>query len=64
LASCLNIEPKIELVGMQVSDVPLTCASDQKLISYIGEWPETSLQNGLVKMTEWLERWSPIHQPH
>jgi hypothetical protein len=46
---------------MQVSDVPLTCASDTKLVNYIGEWPETPLQKGLSQMTEWLAQWSPVN---
>ena len=61
LAQCLKVKPIIELLDMQVSDVPLTCASDTKLVSYIGEWPETPLQHGLSQMTEWLTQWSPVN---
>jgi UDP-glucuronate 4-epimerase len=60
LADCLNVQPIIELLPMQVSDVPLTCASDAKLRQMIGEWPHTSLRNGLLEMVEWLEKWNPV----
>jgi UDP-glucuronate 4-epimerase len=57
LAECLNIKPIIELAPMQTSDVPLTCASDEKLLQMIGDWPNTSLRDGLKQMTQWLEKW-------
>jgi UDP-glucuronate 4-epimerase len=59
LSECLGIQPIIELAPMQVSDVPLTCANDQKLRGWIGDWPHTSLKTGLGQMTEWLKMWSP-----
>ena len=57
LSQCLGIEPIVELAPMQISDVPLTCASDEKLVQLIGEWPHTSLKDGLTAMTQWLEKW-------
>jgi UDP-glucuronate 4-epimerase len=57
LSHCLGIEPIVELAPMQISDVPLTCASDEKLVQLIGEWPHTSLKDGLTAMTQWLEKW-------
>jgi UDP-glucuronate 4-epimerase len=57
LSQCLGIEPIIELAPMQISDVPLTCASDEKLLQLIGEWPHTSLKDGLTEMTQWLQKW-------
>jgi UDP-glucuronate 4-epimerase len=60
LADCMNIKPTIELLPMQVSDVPLTCASDDKLRKMIGEWPHTSLSDGLSEMVQWLEKWNPV----
>ena len=60
LADCLGVEPIIELAPMQISDVPLTYASDQKLTALIGEWPHTPLKAGLTEMTQWLSTW---HQP-
>jgi nucleoside-diphosphate-sugar epimerase len=56
----MNIKPTIELLPMQVSDVPLTCASDDKLRKMIGEWPHTSLSDGLSDMVQWLEKWNPV----
>lgn len=60
LAECLGVEPIIELAPMQTSDVPLTCASDEKLVQFIGDWPHTPLNVGLRQMTEWLEKWQPL----
>ena len=59
LSECLGIEPVIELAPMQVSDVPLTCASDHKLVKLIGEWPNTSMKDGLTDMAKWLVNWQP-----
>lgn len=59
LSDCLRIEPVIELAPMQVSDVPLTCASDHKLVKLIGEWPHTSMKAGLTDMAKWLVNWQP-----
>lgn len=59
LSECLGIEPMIELAPMQVSDVPLTCASDLKLLHLIGEWPHTSMKDGLAEMAKWLVNWQP-----
>jgi UDP-glucuronate 4-epimerase len=57
LSQCLGIKPIIELAPMQVSDVPMTCASDDKLLKMIGDWPQTSLQDGLKEMTHWFNQW-------
>ena len=59
LSECLGIEPVVELAPMQVSDVPLTCASDLKLVKLIGEWPRTSMKDGLTEMAKWLLNWQP-----
>ena len=59
LSECLGIEPMLELAPMQVSDVPLTCASDHKLVKLIGEWPHTSMKAGLTDMAKWLVNWQP-----
>jgi len=59
LSECLGIEPMLELAPMQVSDVPLTCASDHKLVKLIGEWPNTSMKDGLTDMAKWLLNWQP-----
>ena len=60
LAKVLKLEPVIELLPMQVSDVPLTCASEEKLRQLIGDWPHTSLEDGLLEMVEWLGKWNPV----
>lgn len=58
LASCMKIKPEIQLAPMQISDVPMTCASDEKLVRLIGKWPNTPLKEGLGEMTKWLEQWA------
>jgi UDP-glucuronate 4-epimerase len=57
LAGSLNMAPKIEFAPMQISDVPLTCANDQKLQEWIGPWPETPIATGLNDMVQWLTKW-------
>lgn len=57
LSECMNLKPIVEMAPMQVSDVPLTCASDLKLESWIGPWPHTPLEKGLKEMTSWLQNW-------
>lgn len=64
LSECLKVRPVIELADMQVSDVPLTCASEEKLIALIGEWPSTPLKDGLSQMCEWLNDWRPAPVTH
>ncbi len=59
LSECLKIDPIVQFAPMQISDVPLTCASDEKLVKWIGQWPNTSLKVGLREMTNWLEQWQP-----
>ena len=60
LSECLNMSPIVEMAPEQVSDVPLTCASDEKLSTMIGPWPHTSLRSGLEEMTQWLKSWQPL----
>ena len=57
LAGSLNMAPKIEFAPMQISDVPLTCANDQKLQEWIGPWPETPIATGLNDMVQRLTKW-------
>jgi len=60
LSECLNMQPIVEMAPMQTSDVPLTCASSQKLESWIGQWPQTPLKEGLQEMTNWLKNWHSL----
>lgn len=60
LSECLEMTPLVEMAPMQISDVPLTCASSQKLESWIGQWPHTPLKEGLHEMTEWLNKWHAL----
>lgn len=57
LSKSLDMKPFIEYAPMQVSDVPMTCANQQKLQSLIGEWPRTPLDVGLNHMVNWLKKW-------
>lgn len=60
LSECLEISPLVEMAPMQISDVPLTCASSEKLADWIGDWPQTPLHEGLKEMTQWLKNWHSI----
>jgi hypothetical protein len=45
---------------MQVADVPLTCASEDRLVAMLGSWRETPLDAGLEHFVKWLEAWDPM----
>ena len=51
---------KIEFAPMQPGDVPMTCADPQRLMSAIGDWPATSLDDGLARFVHWLAAWDPL----
>jgi UDP-glucuronate 4-epimerase len=60
LAGHLKRQPIIEYAPMQVADVPLTCASEDRLVSMLGSWRETPLDAGLEHFVKWLEAWDPL----
>jgi len=45
---------------MQVADVALTCASEDRLLGMLGSWRETSLDQGLEQFVKWLQDWDPL----
>jgi hypothetical protein len=47
---------------MQVADVTLTCASEDRLVEMLGSWRETPLDAGLERFVKWLEAWDPINR--
>ncbi len=61
LARHLNRQPVIEYAPMQVADVPLTCASEDRLVGMLGSWRETPLDAGLARFVKWLQAWDPVH---
>jgi UDP-glucuronate 4-epimerase len=63
LASQLGVEPIITYAPMQKADVKLTCASETRLLSMIGQWPDTPLEKGLSQFVTWLQKWDPLGQP-
>jgi hypothetical protein len=48
---------------MQKADVKLTCASETRLLSMIGQWPDTPLEEGLSQFLTWLQDWDPLKTP-
>jgi UDP-glucuronate 4-epimerase len=60
LSKSLGMQADIEFAPMQVSDVPMTCANQQKLQRWIGTWPQTPIDVGLNQMTHWLKNWEKI----
>ena len=57
LARLTGTVPVIEFAPMQVADVRLTCASEDRLLSMIGSWPDTPLEQGLKSLVDWLQAW-------
>jgi UDP-glucuronate 4-epimerase len=57
LARLTDTVPVIEFAPMQVADVTLTCASEDRLLSMIGSWPDTPLEQGLKSLVDWLQAW-------
>lgn len=62
LAARLGETALLEMAPMQTADVPLTCADEQRLLSLLGQWPNTSLAQGIDQFLSWLETWDPL--PH
>jgi UDP-glucuronate 4-epimerase len=60
LAKHLKVQPIIEYAPMQPADVALTCASEERLLSMIGQWSDTPLDQGLGHFVDWLHSWDPL----
>jgi len=60
LAGHLKRQPIIEYAPMQVADVALTCASEDRLLGMLGSWRETPLDQGLEHFVKWLQDWDPL----
>lgn len=60
LAGHLKRQPIIEYAPMQVADVALTCASEDRLLEMLGSWRETPLDQGLEYFVHWLQDWDPL----
>jgi UDP-glucuronate 4-epimerase len=63
LAEQLGIDPVIAYAPMQKADVKLTSASETRLLSMIGQWPDTPLEAGLSRFVNWLQDWDPLITP-
>jgi len=63
LADQLGVAPVIAYAPMQKADVKLTCASETRLLSMIGQWPDTPLEEGLSQFLTWLQDWDPLKTP-
>lgn len=62
LAEQLGMRPIVNFAPMQKADVRLTCASEDRLLSLIGQWPDTPLAQGLGQFVTWLQAWDPKAQ--
>jgi len=62
LARQLGMAPVVKYAPMQKADVKLTCASEDRLLSMIGAWPDTPLEQGLGQFVSWLQAWDPDAQ--
>ena len=60
LAGHLKRQAIIEYAPMQVADVALTCASEDRLLGMLGSWRETPLDQGLEHFVTWLQDWDPL----
>lgn len=60
LADVLGQPPQIQYAPMQKADVALTCASEERLLGLIGDWPDTPLREGLQQFVDWLRGWDPL----
>lgn len=60
LARHLKRLPLKEYAPIQVADVALTCASEDRLVSMLGSWRETPLDTGLEYFVKWLQAWDPL----
>jgi len=59
LAGELGVEPKMEMLPMQVGDVPITFADISKAQQKLGYQPGTSISEGLAKFAAWYrEEWN------
>ena len=63
LADQLGIAPVIAHAPMQKADVKLTCASETRLLSMIGQWPDTPLEEGLSQFVNWIQAWDRMDTP-
>lgn len=67
LSGVLGKSAIIRHAPMQKADVELTCASEERLLGMIGQWPDTPLQTGLQRFADWLHSWDPLpseeHRP-
>ena len=60
LAEQLGMTPVVQHAPMQKADVALTCASEDRLLSMIDQWPDTPLASGLGQFVQWLQQWDPL----
>jgi UDP-glucuronate 4-epimerase len=59
LSQQLGTAPIVKYAPMQKADVRLTCASEDRLLGMICQWPDTPLDKGLGQFVAWLQAWDP-----
>ena len=58
LGDALSIEPQMEMLPMQLGDVPITFADIGKAQAKLGYQPTTTLKEGLGLFVEWFRTWN------
>ena len=58
LGEALGVEPKMEMLPMQLGDVPATYADIDALSSKFGYRPTTPISVGLPAFVEWYKNWT------
>ena len=57
LGDALGVKPQLELLPMQPGDVPATYADIEKIRTKTGFTPQTPIETGIPRFTEWYRRW-------
>ena len=57
LGDALGVEPQMEMLPMQMGDVPITYADIEKAKTKLGYHPITRLEEGLAQFVEWFKTW-------
>lgn len=60
LEECLGRKAKIEMLPMQMGDVPETEADVEELIAVTGYQPETTVESGVARFVDWYRRYYNI----
>ena len=60
LADALGVEPKMEMMPMQMGDVPATYADITRIHTKLGYKPTTPISEGIPKFVAWYKQYHGI----